>query len=565
MKINLLSTTTFLIISLFSHAQTDQELIWASYFGGGQGDDLYSTVVIPDNGFIAVGLSSSLYDLATEDVHQEFHSGGNDGIIVKVDVDNDIEWVTYFGGEQHDMITDVKLLSDGSFVISGITQSEFGIATADAFMEEYPGNNSGFISRFSADGEQIWGTYIGGSGQINLPSYSTMLAIDGDDNIILIGTTFYANFPVTPNSHQEVIGGGEDGFVTKFDIEGNMVWSTFLGGEDEEIITSIAATSNNDIVVAGSTGSQNNISEGEVHQSENSGSSDVFLTRFSSEGERIWGTYFGGPSADFNVNDIVLGTNELIYFRLTTHSESGIATSGAHLEELNVEASVALVCFSPEGHRLWGTYFGNEVLNVGSGIAIVNEQIVLVGIAHYEDGYVMGNPFQSELYSTVPFSDAFIAGFSLEGEQEWGTFYGGETSELPRIVVPYDDNRLLLVGSTWSTANMATENAFQPFHAGQQEGIMAIFDISNATNVEENEKLQIQISPNPTRESVRLQLPPSFNFRADVSIYNLAGQIVAQHAGFHSMQNLPLPQPAGMYIVECRNGDDVVRTRVVVE
>lgn len=563
---NLFATTTFLIISLFSHAQTDQELVWATYFGGDQWDDLYSTVVIPDDGFIAVGSSSSLYDLTTEDVHQESHSGGgSDGIIVKVDVENDIEWVTYFGGEQHDLITDVKLLSDGSFVIAGYTQSESGISTANAFMEEYPGNRSAFVSRFSDEGEQIWGTYIGGSGQINMPPFSVSIAIDGDDNIILIGTTYYANFPVTSNAHQEVFGGGEDGFVTKFDTEGNMVWSTFLGGESQDFVTSVAVTSNNDIVVAGSTGSQNNISEGEVHQSEKGGSSDVFLTRFSPEGERIWGTYYGGPSAEFSVKDIVLGTDELIYFRLKTHSSSGIATPGAHLEELNVDASVALACFSPEGHRLWGTYFGNEALNVGSGITIVNEQIVLVGIAHYEEGYVMGNPFQSELYSTLPYSDIIIAGFSLEGEQEWGTFYGGEASELPRMVVPYDDYRLLLVGSTPSTTNMTTDNAFQSFHAGLQDGIMAIFDFSNATYLEESEKLQIQISPNPTRGPVRLQLPPSFNFRADVSVYNLTGQIVTQHAGFHSMQYLLLPHPAGMYIVECRNGEDVVRTRVVVK
>src|SRR5690606_13992448 len=89
----------------------------------------------------------------------------------------------------------------------------------------------------------------------------------------------------------------------------------------------------------------------------------------------------------------------------------------------------------------------------------------------------------------------------------------------------------------------------------------------NPVSVEESGAniLKMNLFPNPTRESVRLQFPPSFNFRADVSVYNIAGQIIIQHPDFYSMQNLPLPHPAGMYVVECRNGDDVVRTRVVVE
>lgn len=86
------------------------------------------------------------------------------------------------------------------------------------------------------------------------------------------------------------------------------------------------------------------------------------------------------------------------------------------------------------------------------------------------------------------------------------------------------------------------------------------------TSINENESENIFMAfPNPATSHIRLQLPPEFAFQSQISVYNLAGQVVAQHENFNSSELLPLNHPPGLYIVEARNGNKVARGKVVVE
>ena len=84
------------------------------------------------------------------------------------------------------------------------------------------------------------------------------------------------------------------------------------------------------------------------------------------------------------------------------------------------------------------------------------------------------------------------------------------------------------------------------------------------SGIEEENYDKLGAYPNPTTQHLWLDLPSSFAFHAEVSVYNAVGQLVQHHAQFSSHEPLSLQHPPGLYIVEARKGDNAVRAKVVV-
>lgn len=558
------------LIPVLCNAQTDQELVWVSYFGGDGMDYPVEAVTTDDGGVLFVGFSTSTSGLTTFGSHQPFYQGGDsDGIILKVNSDKEKEWATYFGGDHSDAIRGVNLLSDGSFVIVGGTWSEEGIATPGAFMQGYPAEYSAaFIARFSSDGEQLWGTYLGGGGPMFPGARATSVVVDEQDNIIVVGNEVSTDFPTTENAHQDSLGGDTDGFIAKFDMDGNLLWSTYYGGEEVDEIYNVLVDSNNEIVLFGYTESTTGIATPGAHQIDYGGEGDAFLARFSADGERIWSTYYGGSEEDrggsSSVQSLALDNQDNLYVRTETHSAQGMATSGAPIEDLLYNESVILAKFSVNGEQLWGTYFGANVSPPGGGVIVHENQIIIGGCARMDEGYLMGTPYQSEHFGTASSGDMFFAGFDLDGNQLWGTYFGGGNSDLMWHLAPYPENQFVFAGNTQSVIPMP-DNAFQPTHGGIIDGILGIFDISNVTSVEDRELAQLSIFPNPATTQIRLQLPPEFAFQADVVVYNAVGKVVARNENFNSLIPLNVNYPPGLYVIEARSNGQVARGKVLVE
>lgn len=565
----------FLVLPLFlfvftGSAQTDQGLVWSSYFGGSEIEFLNTVAATPNGGAVVGGFSSSTSGITTPFAHQSFYGGGDaDGTLIKISEDKERQWATYFGGSGSEHIYDLNVLSDGSFVVVGSTGSATGIATEGAFMEDSPGVLVAFASRFSSDGEQIWGTYLGGT-VIEFPTtYASSVVVDENDNIIVVGATSMPDFPITEGGHQQNFGGEQDGFIAKFDMDGDLLWSTFYGGDGVDHIHDVVVTTESDVVIYGYSESATDIASENAYQSEYAGQGDAFIARFSPTGERIWSTYYGGPSLELSggsvVKGLTIGENDHIYIRMDSESAEGISTPGAHKETLEYYRSNVLSKFSPEGEFIWGTYFGNSALSPGGSITYMDDQIILSGVARYNEGYLMGNPYQTEINASSNNGDIYFAGFNNEGEQQWGTFYGGIGTDYARCIAPYQDHQFIMAGSTPSGTYLVGDDAFQSQHGGIIDGLIAIFDISNVTSTPEQRLKTFNVFPNPSSGAVRLQLPPEFIFRADIEIYNTSGQRVAHYSGFNSMEMLTLPETSGLYLIHARNGDRIAKAKVVVE
>ena len=80
------------------------------------------------------------------------------------------------------------------------------------------------------DPEVIYATYLGGASISTVGNEGARgVAVDAQGSVYILGDTISADFP-TKTPAQSVKQGFINAFITKLDANGQMVYSTFLGG-----------------------------------------------------------------------------------------------------------------------------------------------------------------------------------------------------------------------------------------------------------------------------------------------------------------------------------------------
>src|SRR5690606_8589001 len=153
-----------------------------------------------------------------------------------------------------------------------------------------------------------------------------------------------------------------DGFLVKFDVQGQREWATYFGGPSLEMANSVAVDDAGNVYMTGIARSPGLATPG-AHQDTVSGGQCNFLVKFYTDGTRDWCTYYGGSAAH------VTTQGYSVYLGGQTADTAGIATPGAPHDTLIGLADVFMVKFDTTGVREWGTYFGSNTNDNGGYLA----------------------------------------------------------------------------------------------------------------------------------------------------------------------------------------------------
>ena len=250
--------------------------IWATYYGGAQSDDIPG-VTTDKNGYVYLcGRTSSDTGISTPGSYQPniYNNTYSDAFIAKFDSNGVRQWGTYYGGPETDggagCVTDTL----GNVYLAGQTSSQSNIASPGAWQTTYGGDpKDAFLVKFTPGGQRIWATYYGG----NNDDEAYDCDVDSTGNVCIVGLTLSTNNISSPGSFQQTYGGGDDGFLVKFDSSGQRLWGTYYGGSNADEITGCSIGWNDEIFITGWTYSTNHISTPNSYQTGLAGTHDGFL------------------------------------------------------------------------------------------------------------------------------------------------------------------------------------------------------------------------------------------------------------------------------------------------
>ena len=378
-------------------------------------------------------------------------------------IDPSLVYSTYLGGSADDGGSGIAVDASGNAYVTGSTLST-NFPTKNPLQPNKGGGTNGnvFITKLSADGQSlIYSTYLGGSGDDG----GNSIAVDSSGNAYVTGGVFSTDFP-TKNPVQATFGGGAlgDAFVTKLSADGqSLVYSTYLGGSDGELGNGIAVDSSGNAYVTGYTESTNFPRKNPLQATFGGGSRDVFVTKFSADGQSlIYSTYLGGSGSDIGLG-IAVDSSGSAYLIGTTDSQN-FPTKNPFQANQSGSFDAFVTKLSADGQSLvYSTYLGGSDAETGSGIAVDSSGNAYVTGETLSTNFPTKNPLQANISGS---SDMFITKLSPNGQSlVYSTYLGGSGREFGFGIAVDSSSNAYVTGQTTST-NFPTKNPFQPISGG---------------------------------------------------------------------------------------------------
>jgi hypothetical protein len=210
-------------------------------------------------------------------------------------IDPVIEYATYLGGNGYDVATATTVDTTGAAYVTGFLQSP-NYPSLDPFQQTSGLGQDIVVAKFTPSGNGlVWYTWVGGSAL----SLGAAITLDTSGNTYVGGWTAASDFPVK-NAAQPVFGGGyENAVIFKLSPLGKLVYSTYLGGNNQERAQSIAVDSTGAAFVTGFTWSIDFPIKNAL-QKTISGRPDAFVAKLSPTGDHfLFATYLGGSGPDY--------------------------------------------------------------------------------------------------------------------------------------------------------------------------------------------------------------------------------------------------------------------------
>lgn len=285
------------------------------------------------------------------------------------------------------------------------------------------GTSDAFVLKFSHSGALLWVRQLGSSGADTL---GNAIATDASGNIYVAGTTSGA-LGGTPSV------GLRDAFLVKYGSDGAVQWARRVGSSGHETLgNALAVDSSGNPIVAGAT-------SGALASRLSAGSSDIFLAKFNSAGERTWTEQYGSLLDD-EANVVATDASGNI---LVAGATSGILPSCPLLACLHVSASDLFVAkFAPEGTRMWTGELGSNKDDVAYALATNAAGDVLV-VGSMAGASLDGNP-----NAGFPSSDAFVVRYDSAGQKLETHLFGTPQNEVASAVSINAAGTIAIAGTT---------------------------------------------------------------------------------------------------------------------
>lgn len=354
-------------------------IIWAKAFGGANYDICTSIAVDHDGNVVLTGYFAS--DSISFGNSTLINLGQNDVFVVKLDENGNVLWSYGTGSENSDFSKSIAIDNNNNIYFAG--SFNFGTIDSTSFnfgaftLPQHVGDNL-FIVKLNPNGLVLWAKSTGGIGYNSISGIATDL-----NNNLFIGGSFendtidFGNHLLTNNDLYT-----RDGFVAKFDEDGNSLWAIKGECPKDDYINAITTDLNGSVYFTGNY-KGSGITFGSVTLSDNSlGDYSIYVAKYDSSGIFKWAEESKNGSRGKGIS---IATDASGNAYLTGEFHSYVISFGVkNAYSIGGGSDIFLIKFNQTGIAQWLNSYGSSGTDKGNSIAIENTgAIYLTGFYNY--------------------------------------------------------------------------------------------------------------------------------------------------------------------------------------
>ncbi|MDF2457011.1 MAG: hypothetical protein K0R51_3004 [Cytophagaceae bacterium] len=334
-------------------------------------------------------------------------------------VDPDIAPTLYLDVVSHEIIED----AEGNFILAG-RYSHTTDFDPSAGRDAHTAVDlvDAFVAKYDTNGNLIWAKTYGGISE----DEGWAVVTDQQSNVYIMGNYAYTvDFDPGPGIANRTSTGPSDVYLLKLDKNGSFKWVTTFGGNDYILPTGLGIGNNCDLFLTGNFLGTVDFDPGLGTFLKTSGlNNDIFISKFTTDGNYVWAKTIGGPSDDW-VGEIKVSKQGNIFiggsFRGTGDFDPGVSVQ--NLINTNSDDDAFIAKYNSDGEYLYAYAIGGPGRDYTRDIAVdTSENIYLTGsFTNTKDFDFLST--QKNLTSNGDY-DIFLAKYDSLGHLIWVNSFG---------------------------------------------------------------------------------------------------------------------------------------------
>lgn len=450
----LLLFTVFFVITIKGQLPVYE---WAKKAGSGAGgnDEGVAIKIDASGNSLIAGFYKGVMDIdpSANNYNLISYNTSTDFFLAKYTSSGSLLWANGIGGLYNDQVRSMDLDNLGNIYVAGTFSGTVDFDPSSQSYNLTAGAQDVFFAKYDVNGNFVWVK------KINSPFSINVFSIDLDNNnSIIIAGQFSGNVDFDPSAavvNLNSVGGSLDGFIAKYDNNGNHIWSKNFGGNNSESCSGIITDSLGNIFATGTFNSISNLSPLPATFTVNSVafSADIFLSAFDANGNFIWAKTIGGSNIetpyqivlDYNKNILITG----IYYGTGDYDPSptinNLSWTGS--------SDIFIAKYDSLGNYLWANGIGGNDFEYSN--SLVTDNAGNVYITGSFEGSVDFDPSTSNaLLNSVTFTkDIFLAKYNAAGNYLWAEKFGSASGEQGNYVTIDNLSNIRLTGGINGTVD----------------------------------------------------------------------------------------------------------------
>lgn len=343
----------------------------------------------------------------------------NGAFIAKYDFNGSLLWAKQIEANNQGVVSNaIALDANNNIYLTGYFSVEvtFGVGSiTETTLYATSASRDAFFAKFSQDGDFIWAKSFGGV-QDDAPGGND-IEIDSNNNVYVTGA-FNGSVVFGAGELNETIllGDLHDIFISKYNINGNLIWVKKAGGVNADSGKNLDLDSNGNIYITGNFYNSSTFGETLSNEITLFGNTEAaFIAKYDNNGAFLWAKspfYVNGPGASISGDIKIINDNRIVY----TGSYFGLTLMSDCVSVDGNSEDMIVILYDSDGNFIWNNTLKSDSFDRGLALDVdVSNNIIVTG--YFGDDVVLNEGKCNEtILQNKGNGDIFITAYDINGQ-----------------------------------------------------------------------------------------------------------------------------------------------------